>query len=148
MSEWDVHKIKGVFEREKRRLVSYPLNTYFLNELEIKDYYVRLSNDQQLILKSEDINRLKRAIPRFLHEKLKIPLLIHITLNPKCRFEVKGDTWQIRVIEMLIRNRISWQPDACLSENEFIEAIKMLGSLVHVSFSDINMVWEYEELEE
>ena len=144
----DINNIKRIVDREKTKLFLTPLQFYYLNQLEIKDYTVKLSNGDIKIIRKEDICNLKNSLPGFLHEKLKIPVIINITLNQKCKYQIKGDIWQARVMEMLLRQKLSWEPNNCLSEEEVKIAMRKLGSLLHICFAE--NVWgdENESLEE
>lgn len=143
----DISKIKRWFEREKVKLFSSPINYYPLEQLGDNDCEVKFDNGDIKILRKEDIYNLKKILPRFIHEKLKIPVVIYISMNEKCRFQLKGDVWQARVIEMLLGKRVSWQPERCLTEEEVIKIMQILKSLLHISFKKDLEVEENEDLE-
>jgi uncharacterized protein (UPF0216 family) len=144
----DINRIKRLIDVEKTKLFSTPLSFYSLSQLEIKDYVINLSNGDKKIIRKEDIYNLKKSLPEFLHEKLKIPVIINITLNQKCKYQIRGEVWQARVVEMLLRQKVSWEPNTCLSEEEVAIAIRRLGSLIHISFKDDVWGEENESLEE
>ncbi|MEM4709000.1 MAG: DUF61 family protein [Fervidicoccaceae archaeon] len=132
----DINRIKRLIDVEKTKLFSTPLFFYSLSQLEIRDYVINLSNGDKKIIRKEDIYNLKKSLPEFLHEKLKIPVIINITLNQKCKYQIRGEVWQARVVEMLLRQKVSWEPNTCLSEEEVAIAIQRLGSLIHISFKE------------
>jgi uncharacterized protein (UPF0216 family) len=144
----DIDRIKRLIDVEKTKLFSTPLSFYRLSQLEIRDYVINLSNGDKKIIRKEDIYNLKKSLPEFLHEKLKIPVIINITLNQKCKYQIRGEVWQARVVEMLLRQKVSWEPNTCLSEEEVAIAIQRLGSLLHISFKDDVWGTENESLEE
>uniref|UniRef100_A0A7C1E3C7 DUF61 family protein n=1 Tax=Fervidicoccus fontis TaxID=683846 RepID=A0A7C1E3C7_9CREN len=144
----DINRIKRLVDVEKTKLFSTPLSFYSLSQLEIRDYVINLSNGDKKIIRKEDIYNLKKSLPEFLHEKLKIPVIINITLNQKCKYQIRGEVWQARVVEMLLRQKVSWEPNTCLSEEEVAIAIRRLGSLIHFSFKEDVWGGENESLEE
>lgn len=144
----DINRIKRLIDVEKTKLFSTPLSFYKLSQLEIRDYVINLSNGDKKIIRKEDIYNLKKSLPEFLHEKLKIPVIINITLNQRCKYQIRGEVWQARVVEMLLRQKVSWEPNTCLSEEEVAIAIRRLGSLIHISFKDDVWGGENESLEE
>jgi len=144
----DINRIKRLIDVEKTKLFSTPISFYSLSQLEIRDYVINLSNGDKKIIKKEDIYNLKKSLPEFLHEKLKIPVIINITLNQKCKYQIRGDVWQARVVEMLLRQKVSWEPNTCLSEEEVAIAIQRLSSLIHISFKEDVWGAENESLEE
>lgn len=144
----ELSRIKALLNREKAKLFSIPMTFFPLSGLEEKEYVVRLSSGEEKILRPEDIGKLKGLLPEFLHGKLKIPVIIYITLNERCKFKVRGDIWQVRALENVLRGKITWQPNECLSEEELKLAIKTLGSLLHITFSEETPGGENEGLEE
>jgi len=131
-----VKAIRSALNAEKVKLTSFPKFFLTLSQVEEIDYVVHMSDGSSKLLLGRDIARLKSIVPHYLHEKVKIPIVIYITMNPRCRFAISGDVWQARTLGVVLRNRLLWEPETCLREEEFVKAVRELGSLLHVCFKE------------
>lgn len=123
--------LRRLLELEESRLSSVPLNFYALDSVS-SDVTVRLSSGDQKSLLLEDVERLRRELPAYLHAKVKIPIVLTITMNEACRYRLEGDPWQARCVDYLLRRVVTWEPRRCLCQEEVVTLIRSLRSLLHV----------------
>ena len=128
--------LEQIFQYESRNLFSEPLEEITLKSASTNsDIIVPLSNGSDLIILASDVDRLKRELPKHLHDKLKLPLHLKLISIKPIRILVVGDKWQARVVHFLLTGELKWSVSNTIGEEEFKSLLRRFPTTIHLSLA-------------
>ncbi len=128
--------LKTKLVRERAFLYDRPVEHRKLIELREEDTVFEMVSGRQLIVRGEDIKKLKELLPHYLHDKIVLPILLELIDTCPIRLRIKGNKWQYRSIKMMLHGRMKWKEDDVLSETEFRKLLRIAPSVVHVMLKE------------
>uniref|UniRef100_A0A7J3ZKK2 DUF61 family protein n=1 Tax=Fervidicoccus fontis TaxID=683846 RepID=A0A7J3ZKK2_9CREN len=128
--------LEQIFQYESRSLYSEPLEEIPLRLADAdNDITVPLSNGSDLIVLASDVNRLKRELPKYLHDKLKLPLHLKLINIKPVRVLIAGDRWQARVVHFLLTGELKWNASNIIGEEEVKRHLRRFRTGDHLSLA-------------
>ncbi len=82
----------------------------------------------------DELRRMAEDLPWYLHGFVKLPLVV---LKAGPGFEVKGDRWTLRAVEVLLGRGLRLDPDPQITGDELARLLKNYKSLIFVSLLSI-----------
>ncbi|HEU97683.1 MAG TPA: DUF61 family protein [Fervidicoccus fontis] len=128
--------LSGLEQRILRELKS--LNEELLERVTLDntsglDAEIKLKSGERLILRAEEIERLKKKIPEHLRSKILLPIEISIIVGEnEIKYIVNGDIWQVRMVRYLHSGELEWKPPVEIGKEELSELIREFPSLVRL----------------
>ncbi|MEM3229249.1 MAG: DUF61 family protein [Fervidicoccaceae archaeon] len=98
-----------------------------------KDMEIALKSGEKIILRCEDIEKLKRKIPGHLRSKLKLPIEINIIISEEqIMYRINGDLWQIRMVNYIRNQKLMWKPSEEINAEYLSDLITNYPSLIRL----------------
>ncbi|MEM0020620.1 MAG: DUF61 family protein [Fervidicoccaceae archaeon] len=98
-----------------------------------KDMEIALKSGEKIILRCEDIEKLKRKIPGHLRSKLKLPIEINIIISEEqIMYRINGDLWQIRMVNYIRNEKLMWKPSEEINAEYLSDLITNYPSLIRL----------------
>ena len=110
-----------------------------VNLIEISDgkTSVLLANNEYHEFDKEEIKTVLDTVPQYFWKFIKLPILLRYNKDSEGRswYDVLGDVWQKRLVEILITGQYSYDGIQELDVEMFLKILKKFKSLIFVSVS-------------
>lgn len=104
-----------------------------LGEISNNDIEIKMNSGETLILRAEDIEKLKKKVPLHLRSKILLPVEISIIVSENIvKYRIDGDIWQVRMVKYLQSGKLMWKPSAEIGKEELSKLINEYPSLVRL----------------
>jgi uncharacterized protein (UPF0216 family) len=133
-----VKTIEKKFLDEIKNLRSlWPKEQISLEELNKGKKSILLFSDDYHIFDENETNNIIQLIPPYFWKFMKVPILLKYNRDDEGRswYNVMGDTWQKRFVEILLRGNYTIYGIEEINPEEFIKLIKKYKSLIFVSIN-------------
>lgn len=126
---------KRYIESARRIASMLPSEQITLQDLANGVTKIRLVNGVVHEISSEEARAILEAVPPYFWRHMKVPLTFRYvkTGDGSSRYEVQGDVWQRRLVEILLTGSYTVSGISELSVMEFKKLISRYSSLVFVS---------------
>ncbi len=122
------------FTHQINQLYNEPLKYIKLSDIsEEENVQIPLSKHGKIIMRNEDIKRLKEDIPQYLHDKTSLPLHLKIISTGPIKLSIEGGIWQSRIIYYILNGKLLAKPRETIESEEFLKILRKYPTLIHVS---------------
>lgn len=133
---------RGIVERkyyeDSRRLSLYwPAEHVSLWEVSGGRLSIRLHSGDLHEFDEGEAREMLAIVPKYLWRLVKVPLMLRYVREESgvARYHVMGDVWQRRLVELLLRSRLSSEGVESLDLREFRGLVSKYRSMIFVSIS-------------
>jgi|GEM_PF-2496793 uncharacterized protein (UPF0216 family) len=136
MEERPEHFIEGIEKKVLDELKSVNDELLFriaLDEARNSDVELKLRSGEGLVLRSDDLEKLRKIIPPHLRAKILLPIEINIIISgDQVIYKINGDLWQVRMVKYIHSKKLRWRPEDELRREELERLIGEFPSLVRL----------------
>ncbi|NAY89277.1 MAG: DUF61 family protein [Desulfurococcales archaeon] len=126
MEERPEHFIEGIEKKVLDELKSVNDELLFriaLDEAQNSDVELKLRSGESLVLRSNDLEKLRKIIP------IEINIIIS---GDQVIYKINGDLWQVRMVKYIHSKKLRWRPEDELRREELERLIGEFPSLVRL----------------
>jgi len=122
------------FTNQINQLYNEPLEYIKLSDISGEEnVQIPLSKHGKIVMKTEDIKRLKEDVPQYLHDKTSLPLHLKIISTGPIKLSIEGGIWQARILYYILNGKLLAKPKEIIESEEFLKILRKYPTLIHVS---------------
>ncbi len=124
-------------ESARRLSTMIPKEQLSLQQLAAGARRIRLLNGDVHEISDDEASRLLEAVPPYFWRHMRVPLMLKYVKSSEggSRYEVQGDVWQRRLVEIMLTGSYSVSGLSEISVSDFKKIIAKYPSMVFVSLA-------------